>query len=361
MKATVAGASGPLVLTGLATAFGLATPVTIRFAAALIPAVVLGRVLAYGALRNIRRSGRRLRSAVIIGKGDVADRLRAALAGAPAQGLELVGHVDGQGDLDQVVRDTGANTMIVTWAGGDADLALRLRRITTRPLEIFVVPRLFELGSASGDARTQSCAGIPLTWLPRCDWRWEHVLVKRAFDLTVALVGLILSAPVSLLIAVAVKLTSPGPVLYRQVRVGNGGAEFEMLKFRSMRVATEAEFRQSGGGDPRVTGVGRIIRRLSLDELPQLWNVVRGDMSIVGPRPEQPYFVDECGLNVPGYHDRHRFKVGLTGWSQVNGLRGAGSSLTERANLDNYYIEHWSLWLDISIILRTLSAISKGS
>lgn len=203
---------------------------------------------------------------------------------------------------------------------------------------------------------------LALTKGPR--WRGQlapRVSAKRLFDLAVAVVGLILTAPFFAVIAAGVKLSSPGPVIFRQTRVGAGGHEFRMLKFRSMRVANAADFNQSGGGDPRLTAIGRFIRRFSLDELPQLWNVLRGDMAIVGPRPEQPYFVNYYRDLLPGYADRHRVKAGLTGWSQVNGLRGGDSSLEDRIRLDNYYIENWSLWWDFVITLRTFSALGQGS
>jgi len=183
---------------------------------------------------------------------------------------------------------------------------------------------------------------------------WSQI-VKRAFDLALAAAVLVLLFPVMLGIALAVKLTSPGPILYRQDRMGLDGQRFQMLKFRTMRVNAE-----SGTGpvwasadDTRRTPIGAFLRRFSLDELPQFVNVLRGEMSAVGPRPERPVFVERFRQTVPGYMLRHKVKSGITGWAQVHGLRG-NTSLEERIQHDIEYIERWSLWLDLKIIVLTV-------
>jgi lipopolysaccharide/colanic/teichoic acid biosynthesis glycosyltransferase len=171
-----------------------------------------------------------------------------------------------------------------------------------------------------------------------------------------------------LVAAAAIKLTSPGPVLFRQRRTGRDGWAFDMLKFRSMRVPSTAEAPVAldpalapGGveGEDRRTPVGKALRKLSIDELPQLFNVVKGDMSIVGPRPERPEFVEVFDRRIDRYGDRHRVKAGMTGWAQVHGLRGR-TSLSDRLEWDNYYIQNWSLWLDCKILLMTLTAIFRS-
>ncbi|WP_445148185.1 sugar transferase [Baekduia sp. Peel2402] len=186
----------------------------------------------------------------------------------------------------------------------------------------------------------------------------------------IALLALLAAAPILLAIALAVLLTSRGPVLFRQDRVGEGGETFAMLKFRSMRAsrASAASFVPADGAAPggiegvdRRTAVGRFIRRTSLDELPQLWNVVRGDMCLVGPRPERPEHVQRFSGEIPGYAHRHRVRVGLTGLAQVEGARGAGSCMTARADLDNQYIDSWSLGLDARILGRTVGAVLRGA
>jgi lipopolysaccharide/colanic/teichoic acid biosynthesis glycosyltransferase len=186
----------------------------------------------------------------------------------------------------------------------------------------------------------------------------------------IAVIALIVALPILLAIALAVLLTSRGAVLFRQQRVGEGGETFAMLKFRSMRSprASDAAFVPSSGSAPggiegvdRRTVVGRFIRRTSLDELPQLWNVVRGDMCLVGPRPERPEHVARLSGEIPGYAHRHRVRVGLTGLAQVEGARGAGSCMTSRAQLDNAYIDQWSLGLDARILGRTVGAVLRGA
>jgi exopolysaccharide biosynthesis polyprenyl glycosylphosphotransferase len=189
---------------------------------------------------------------------------------------------------------------------------------------------------------------------------WMRVL-KRALDVTVSWTALVLLSPLLLLMAFLVKLTSPeGPVLHVQERVGLDGRPFQMLKFRSMRADAEAE---SGPvwtvpNDPRRTRLGGFIRRFSVDELPQLINVLVGEMSLVGPRPERPEFVAQFARLVPRYQERHMEKAGLTGWAQVNGLRGQ-TSITERTEYDLFYVETWSLAFDIKILLKTLAAVIR--
>jgi lipopolysaccharide/colanic/teichoic acid biosynthesis glycosyltransferase len=197
-----------------------------------------------------------------------------------------------------------------------------------------------------------------------------HVVALEAKYLVgriVALVAMLAIAPVLLALALAVRLTSRGPILFRQERVGEGGETFGMLKFRSMRVEDASGFVPVAGAAPggvegadRRTAVGRFIRRTSLDELPQLWNVVRGDMCLVGPRPERPEHVARFSGEVAGYAARHRVRVGLTGLAQVSGSRGA-TCIATRAEIDNAYIDSWSLALDLRILGRTVGAVLRGA
>jgi len=183
----------------------------------------------------------------------------------------------------------------------------------------------------------------------------DYWIVKRIFDCAFAVAALLVTAPVMILIAILVKLTSPGPVFFRQNRVGLNGQVFSMLKFRTMATASgaEADTRWTVSDDPRRTWVGKFLRKVSLDELPQFFNVLKGDMSVVGPRPERPYFVSKFRRDVGQYNARHRLKVGITGWAQVNGWRG-DTSIQKRVEHDLYYLQNWSLTFDLRIILMTV-------
>ncbi len=223
-------------------------------------------------------------------------------------------------------------------------------------IEFMMVPDI--LGVLTSQVKVRELEGIPflkIKGIPLTAW---GRVTKRIFDLVVSGLTLLVLSPLLLVIAAAVKLDSRGPVLFRQQRVGLDGRTFTMYKFRSMRQGSEQSDAQAGLGlknDPRRTRVGKILRSTSLDELPQLFNVVKGEMSLVGPRPERSRYVQEFGAAVPKYLDRHRVKTGVTGWAQVNGLRG-DTSIEERVKYDLYYIENWSLAFDIKILLRTIRA-----
>jgi exopolysaccharide biosynthesis polyprenyl glycosylphosphotransferase len=209
------------------------------------------------------------------------------------------------------------------------------------------------------NAAVEDFDGTPVVRITETpDQGWNGVL-KRGFDIACSLGGLVVLSPLLAAIALWVRLDSPGPVFYGQERVGFNGRRFHMWKFRSMRLDAEA-----GGagwtrpGDERRTGAGAVLRRLSLDELPQLWNVLRGEMSLVGPRPERPMYVEQFRSSIPRYMLRHHMKAGITGWAQVNGLRG-DTPLDQRIEYDLYYIRNWSLAFDVQIILRTLGRVFK--
>jgi Undecaprenyl-phosphate glucose phosphotransferase len=182
--------------------------------------------------------------------------------------------------------------------------------------------------------------------------QWHNNAIKRLFDFILSLTGLLIFSPLLIVLALGVKASSSGPVFFLQKRVGRDGKIFQMLKFRSMRAGTET-LAFTARNDPRVTAFGAFIRKTSLDELPQLLNVLAGQMSLVGPRPEVPGLVEKFAKEIPRYFERHQVKSGITGWAQVNGLRG-NTSLHERVKYDIYYIENWSLLLDIKIIIRTI-------
>ena len=181
-----------------------------------------------------------------------------------------------------------------------------------------------------------------------------NAMLKRIVDIFGALVAIVLFSPVMLFSCIMIKLTSPGPLIYRQTRVGLHNKPFEMYKFRSMEVQTEEKEKKAWTvkNDPRVTGFGKFMRHTSIDELPQLFNILKGDMSLVGPRPERPFFVEKFREEIPRYMVKHQVRPGLTGWAQVNGYRG-DTSIRKRIDCDLYYIENWTLGLDFKILFLT--------
>jgi exopolysaccharide biosynthesis polyprenyl glycosylphosphotransferase len=224
-------------------------------------------------------------------------------------------------------------------------------------LKIF--PDLFQL--VVQEVTASELGGLPLLRVRDVSLRGWNLLVKRALDVVLASILLVLLSPLMLAVAVVVKLTSRGPVFFIQERVGVDGRPFPCVKYRTMYVDAEA---QSGPvwalpRDPRTTPPGRLLRRFSVDELPQLVNVLAGDMSLVGPRPERPFFVEQFSRLIPRYEQRHQEKAGVTGWAQVNGLRGQ-TPIEERTLYDLFYVEHWSPGFDLKILIKTAGAVIRG-
>jgi exopolysaccharide biosynthesis polyprenyl glycosylphosphotransferase len=322
---------------------------------------------------------------LVLGAGTVGTRLVNRLAEDPSYGLRPVGFLDsnplpaptlegrttvpvlgGLDDLADAVALTDARRVILAFSSEpDHVLVAKVRECQQLGIDVSLVPRLYE--SINERATLDHVGGVPLLTLQAVDPRGWQFALKHAIDRTSALLGLIVLSPLMLVIAVAVKASSRGPVLFRQRRVGRDGTEFDLLKFRTMSgpVTVPHEFRPIDGMAPggvegldRRTRVGRILRNLSIDELPQLFNVLRGDMSIVGPRPERSEFVERFVKDVAHYQDRHRVKSGITGWAQVHGLRGQ-TSIADRVEWDNYYILNWSLGLDLKIIAMTVVEVLR--
>ena len=217
-------------------------------------------------------------------------------------------------------------------------------------LEIYVVPRLFELGF---DIRSRDeLWGIPLSRVPRALSLRSARVLKRSFDIVISLVSLVVLSPVMAVTAAAVRLSGPGPLIFRQYRVGLDGRPFTMMKFRTLLPNQDGDRTWSVAHDPRVSKLGGFLRRTGLDEMPQLFDVLRGDMSLVGPRPERAGFARIFTMSIAEYGARHRVRPGITGWAQVHGLRG-DTSVADRARFDNYYLATWTLSGDIIILLRT--------
>jgi exopolysaccharide biosynthesis polyprenyl glycosylphosphotransferase len=225
--------------------------------------------------------------------------------------------------------------------------------------EVHLVPRLFELGATVNGRDVDTLWGFPLVRLRRHALRTNARAAKRVLDVVIASTALLLLIPLYSAIALAVKLSSRGPVYFRQARVGQGGEVIPVLKFRSMRVNIGSDTEWSAD-DSLVTAVGKVLRKTGMDEIPQLWNVVRGNMSLVGPRPERPFFVEQFKSEVLHYDDRHRVPAGLTGLAQIHGLRG-DTPISERSRFDNQYIDNWSFMGDVRILLQTVGAMIRSA
>lgn len=355
----------------------LVRPRLLGVAALFAGVVVIERSLAYAVVRGVRRRRRVAHPTLVLGAGRVGGLVMANLRAHPEYGLDPVGCLDddplltadelpapllgGFDALASVIVEFGVQDVIVAFGSLSENAMVDVLRTCDRlACEIFVVPRLFEMGTTGRES--DAIWGLPVVRVRRAPFRTLSWRVKRLVDVVVSAAAIVVLAPLLALIALAVRLEGGPGILFRQERVGLDGRPFKVLKFRSLRPVDEGESQTMWNikHDDRVGPVGRFIRKTSLDELPQLFNIVRGDMSVVGPRPERPFFVAEFSRAMPRYLARHRVPAGLSGWSQVHGLRG-DTSIEERARFDNYYVEHWSLWLDVKIILRTVSSVFRGS
>jgi len=333
-----------------------------------VPLVLLGRLVSFRLVASARSKGYDLEDALIIGVGPIGLDVAQALIDTPSFGLVPCGFVDRFNEefplpvlgrpenLPEILEQTGIRHVVLAFgSAGEEELVSIIRRCQDRMVHFYAVPRLFELGLPAGDMGYE-VSGLPLVPVHRPGMSCNMWPAKRAFDLVAAAILFLLTLPLLIACALAVKLTSRGPVFFRQVRIGVGGRPFEILKFRSMKVNDESCTQWSVDEDERVTRVGSFLRPSHLDELPQLMNVLRGDMSLVGPRPERPHFVEQFSSEIDSYEYRHRVPVGITGWAQVNGYWG-DTSIETRVRLDNRYIENWSLWGDLVIGLRTIPTL----
>jgi Undecaprenyl-phosphate glucose phosphotransferase len=281
----------------------------------------------------------------VVGVVTDATQAREQFSGAP-----IVGAVS---DLPRLVKELDVDQVFLALPGDQRDRLLHLIKLCEdEQLEFKIIPDLLEVMSSRASADTID--GLPLVGIRRSQLRGTGAAIKRGIDIAVSSLMLIILSPLLLLIAILIKVTMPGPVLFRQERIGYQRRPFTIYKFRSMIPDAEARTGPvvAKPGDKRVTWLGSVLRRLSLDELPQLYNVLKGDMSIVGPRPQPTFFDERYSGEVPRYLERQQARPGLTGWAEVNDLRGA-APIVDRTIYDVYYIEHWSLVLDLKIILLT--------
>ena len=366
-----ASSMGALVLVTVMTFFfreyEYSRVVIVYFWILSIAAVSFARAAFREGLRVARRLGYNQRYALVVGGGELAGAVVQRLRSRPDTGIRILGLVSDDkraaagaaplgafADLRAVLDAHQVDHVIVALPHEDyGRLAGLLEAIGDEPVTIHVVPDLGRFTSLRGGV--EEFEGLPFVHLRESPlYGWNRV-AKRIFDVTFSIAVVILLSPVFLVLAIAVKLTSPGPVFYGQERMGLDGQRFRMLKFRTMRVDAESDTGPvwAPPGDARRTLIGPFLRRFSLDELPQFVNVLRGEMSVVGPRPERPVFVERFRQTVPGYMLRHKVKSGVTGWAQVHGLRG-NTSLETRIEYDIEYIERWSFWLDLKIIALTV-------
>jgi len=323
------------------------------------------------------RRGRDIKQVIIVGANDTAKRIFQAMMSRPSLGYRVIGYftsgakqvlkVPGGAKrlgsiaaVPKYLKDHSVDLVLIALSNSEHSKLFDLvRDCQGLSAEMMMAPDMIELMTSR--MRIEEIEGVPFIQVREASLSVWNRILKRAFDVAFALVVLILASPLLLILILLIKATSPGPIFFLQERVGLDGTLFRVIKFRTMRTDAEKETGPvwAAKNDPRTTSVGKILRRYSLDELPQLFNVLLGEMSIVGPRPERPYFVERFKVKIPKYLDRHRVKTGMTGWAQVNGLRG-NAPIEERTKYDVYYMENWSLIFDLKIILKTVRAVLFG-
>jgi exopolysaccharide biosynthesis polyprenyl glycosylphosphotransferase len=341
----------------------------ILFAVAII-LITAGRWIVMEIEKRHYRKGKDKRTVLLVGNNQTAQEVMQKIHNHPSLGYSIIGYCADQPvssfptayrgqlkDVQHVIETEGVELVLIALTYQEhPQLYEMIEACQGLNVNFMMVPDLLDL--MTSHVRTQELEGIPFIRLKTNPMTTWNRIIKRTFDIVLSLIVLILCLPLFLIIAILIKLGSRGPVFYLQERVGLDGTPFNIIKFRSMR--TDAEHKTgpvyAKDRDPRVTRLGGFLRSTSIDELPQLLNVLKGNMSIVGPRPERPYFVEQYKGHIPRYLDRHLVKTGITGWAQVNGLRG-NTPIDERTKYDIYYIENWSLVFDIKIILKTLRAV----
>jgi exopolysaccharide biosynthesis polyprenyl glycosylphosphotransferase len=361
---------------GLLRGNPLAYPTFVREVVAFCVVNELLRLACLAVGRLARRRFGVGENVLILGAGVVGQALASTMLERPELGLRPIGFMDAdprqsdslvpvlsgrRSELAAVIEEHRVGTVVVSFAlAREADLVDTVITAHQMDCTVFVVPRMYELHHDGADV--ERLRGYPLVRLNPDPTSRPAWWVKRGLDIGLAAVALVLLSPVLAAAALAVLVESGRPVLFHQVRVGLDGKPIRIHKIRSLRPATEdeAQTRWSIATDQRVGAVGRFLRRTSVDELPQLWNILRGDMSFVGPRPERPGFVEVFSIEHERYWARHRVPAGLTGLAQVNGLRG-DTSISDRARFDNYYIANWSLWVDLRIVILTIREVLRGA
>ena len=329
-------------------------------------ALVCKRALLRLTLRHYRRLGFNQKHVLVVGDGAMAaeyvrkvreDRdLGFLVDGYVAQGKGLKGveRLGGYDRLEAILEERNPDEVIVAMAAEEYALTGRIISLCEKTgTKLSLVP--FYAAYMPSNPQVDNINGLPMINLRRIPLdNMANAFLKRTVDIVGALVLIVLTSPLMLIAAIGVKLSSPGPILFKQERVGRNKKPFYMYKFRSMRVNASEKTGWSRDEDPRKTKFGSFIRKCSIDELPQFFNVLRGDMSLVGPRPEVPYYVEQFKEEIPRYMVKHQVRPGITGWAQVNGYRG-DTSIKKRIEYDLYYIENWNIFFDLKILLMTIT------
>lgn len=374
-----------------------ARPNLFAYWGAVILMVSFGRIVVRSIQKFLILRGKGLHRALIIGWSDVLEPLYEEVARYPEAGLDIVGAIrlsrengngeekrpngsigkaflpNGSGanlngeyeveDLPRLIDELEIQDVLIALGPNDGEQLVEVLRLCDgKSVSLKLVPNFYSI--IGGMARTEHMYGLPLIEvLPEPMQAWEQSL-KRLFDITVAFIVLIVGLPLWILLGLLVRITSPGPGIYRQTRIGQHGKPFTMLKFRTMEEHAEASTGPvwASEDDPRYTSIGRWLRKTRLDEIPQFWNVLKGEMSLVGPRPERPFFVEKLAKEIPLYSRRHRVKPGITGWAQVKWKYDTDlKDVQQKVKYDLFYIENMSLRKDLQILFRTVYTALKGS
>jgi Undecaprenyl-phosphate glucose phosphotransferase len=377
-------AQGIVIVTAIAAIVSFFTKGELSRSTLLLFAVLATFVLGFSRvalrllLRQLRRHGLNQRNVLVVGTGELAERLVEKMTTHPDFGFRVLGVIAADSsraggavagvpvigtiaDLPGLAERLGAELVYLGLARAEFEAEQEaLARLADSTAAVRLVPDLARAYTLN--ASVEDFDGTPVVNVTETPGQGWNAVLKRGFDLLFSGLGLVVLSPLLLALALWVRLDSRGPVLYGQERMGMNRRRFRMLKFRTMRADAEVEGAPgwTRPGDPRRTNAGRILRPLSLDELPQLWNVLLGQMSLVGPRPERPMYVEQFRASVPRYMLRHHVKAGITGWAQVHGLRG-DTPLDRRIEYDLYYIRNWSLALDVKIIALTLLRVFRDA
>ncbi len=321
----------------------------------LLTLVLLGgkQIITRMLLNQLRSSGYNIKTELLVGKGKLAEQYRKDLANEPELGIQIENTISPDEDIEEYLSTHDVNEVVIALEAEDYyHITRHISACEKHGTKFSVIPFYNDMIPAHPIVESigkSKLINMRANRLEQIGW----AALKRSFDIVISAISLIVLSPLMIILAIGVKISSPGPILFKQERVGYNQRRFKMLKFRSMRVNDESDTAWSKPGDERRTKFGAFIRSTSLDELPQLFNVLKNEMSLVGPRPELPHFVEQFKETIPLYMVKHQVKPGMTGWAQVNGYRG-DTSIKKRIELDLWYIDNWSPWLDIKILFQTV-------